>query len=180
MQSYKGLIPQGDPGAILYDKLETVIELLGVMVGLAPTDSLVQQYPDLGELFARGGTPGALARRHNKALEIMLAASLPSAPENVQTYVVGTAEERLASNMSQPLMRIDVTNLNVAQPLLVSKKGVVPSAGGIILARETKTFVLPNGSELWGIVALGTIIVTVGYGYDIQPVIAALVEQEGL
>jgi len=131
-------------------------------------------------LYARGGTPGALASRNNKALELMLAASLPSAPENVQTHTVGIVEERLASNMSQPLMRVDVTNLNVAQPLLVAKKGVVTSAGGIILARETKAFVLPNGSELWGVVALGTIIVTVGYGYDIQPIIAALVESEGL
>lgn len=171
--------PQGDPAMILYDKLETIIELLRVQIGLAPSSALVAQYPDLGALFARGGTAAVQSSRTNKALEIMLAASLPSAPQNVQTYTVGTAEVLLASNQSMPLMRIDVTNLNVAQPLLVSKKGVVTSAGGIILARDTKNFVLPHGSELWGIVALGTILVTVGVGYDIQPIIAALIAAEG-
>ena len=106
----------------------------------------------------------------------MIAASLPSAPENVQTITVGTTEVLLASNESQPLMRVDVTNLNVAQPLILSKKGVVISTGGLILARQTQAYVLPQGSSLYGIVALGTIIVTVGYGYDIQARISALLD----
>ncbi len=176
--SFPNLMPRGDPAMILYDKLETIIGLLRVQIGLAPSSALVAQYPDLGELYARGGTAAIQSARFSKALEIMFAASLPSAPENVQTYTVGTTEVLLASNMSMPLMRIDVTNLNVAQPLLVSKKGVVSSAGAIILARNTKDFILPNGSELWGIVALGNILVTVGIGYDIQPIIAALIAAE--
>lgn len=165
--------------AVLYDKLETIIELLQIQIGMAPTEQLVAQYPDLGALFRAGDTTMAQASRTNRAIELMLAAALPSAPENVQTYTVGTTEVQLASNMSTPLMRVDVTNLNVAQPLLVSKKGVVPTAGAIILARGTKPFVLPIGAEIYGIVALGNILVTVGFGYDIQPRIAAVVAGEG-
>ncbi len=169
---------QGSGAAILYDKMETIIELLKVMIGMPPSNTLIQQYPELGALHASGGTVAGQGRRLNKALELMVAASLPSAPENVQTLTVGTTEVPLASNESQPLMRVDVTNLNVAQPLIVSKKGVVLSAGGLILARQTQAYVLPQGSSLFGVVSLGTIIVTVGYGYDIQARISALLDAD--
>ena len=170
---------RGSPAAILFDKLETIIALQGIAIGLPPTKEIIDRYPALAELYARGGTSAGQAARASKALELLLAATIPSAPENVQTYTVGTTEVLLASNMSIPLMRVDVTNLNVAQPLLVSKKGVVPTAGAIILARGTKDFVLPIGAELWGIVALGNILVTVGTGYQFQPMIETLMEQEG-
>ena len=167
-----------DLGLVALDKLETIIQLLRMTLGAPPSQALVAQYPDLGELFARGGTSIDQQRMTNKLLELITAAELPSAPENVQTYVVGVTEVLLASNMSRPLMRVDVTNLNVAQPLLVSKKGVIPSAGGMITARQTAHYVLPVGAELWGIVNLGTITVTVGIGYDIQPLLAKLLEAE--
>ena len=169
---------QGSDAAILFDKMETMIELLKVMVGMPPTQMLMAQYPGLQELHASGGTVAGQGRRLNKALELMVAASLPSAPENVQTITVGTTEILLASNESAPLMRVDVTNLNVAQPLIVSKRGVVISAGGLILARQSRPYILPQGSSLFGVVALGTIIVTVGYGYDIQARISALLDAD--
>jgi len=172
-------MPPGSPAAILFDKLETIIQLLQIQIGLPPSAELVGQYPELGELYNRGQTNAAQAIKTNKILELLVAASLPSAPENVQTYTVGIVEELLASNMSSPLMRVDITNLNVAQPLLVSKKGVIPSAGGLILARQTMSYVLPIGAEIYGIVNLGTILVTVGIGWQLQPMIAALVESEG-
>jgi len=174
-----GGVKAGDVSLATLDKLETIIQLLRMMVGAPPTETFASQYPDLAELFARGGTLGERQRKTNKLLELITAADLPSAPEHVQTYNVGTAEVLLASNQSRPLMRVDVTNLNVAQPLLVSKKGVIPSAGGMITARQTASYVLPIGAELWGIVNLGAIIVTVGIGYDIRPILEALLEAEG-
>lgn len=164
---------QNDVGMILVEKAEIIIQLLRVMVGLPPSSMI----PDLTDLYNSGRSSAALQARAGVALELMVAASLPSAPENVETYTVGTVEVLLASNMSTPLMRVDVTNLNVAQPLLVSKKGVVVSAGGMILARESKPFVLPMGAELYGIVALGNILVTVGTGYQIKPMIDAILGQ---
>ena len=169
---------QNDFGLMMLDKLETMIQLLRMSLGAAPSESLKIQYPDLGELYERGGTSIDQQQRTNKLLEIITAANLPSAPEFVQTYTVGLVETLLASNQSRPLMHVYVTNLNVAQPLLVSKKGVIVSAGGMITARQTTRYVLPVGAELWGVVALGTIQVTVGVGYDIQPLLAQLLEAE--
>ena len=172
---------RGQPGNLslmTLDKLETIIQLLRMMLGVPPSQALAAMYPDLDELYRRRGTSVDQQRRTNKLLELITAAELPSAPENVQTYVVGIVEQRLASNMSRPLMRVDVTNLNVAQPLLVSKRGVIPSAGGMITARTTQHYVLPQGAEIWGIVNLGNIIVTVGVGYDIQSILAALLDAE--
>lgn len=165
----------GGASGILFDKLETIIELLLVLIGVTPTQSLVARYPDIQ---SQGGTAIQRSIATSKVLEVLVAASLPSAPEQVQTYTVGTQEEPLAKNESMPLMRVSVTNLNVAQPLLVSKKGVVPSAGGIILARGTEHYVLPIGSSLYGIVAVGTILVSVGTGYDIQTRVSELLAQK--
>jgi hypothetical protein len=90
---------------------------------------------------------------------------------------VGTVEELLQNNESQALMRVDVTNLNVAQPLVVSKRGVTAVSGIQVLARQTMPFVLPRGSQIFGIVALGTIQVTVSEGYNIQPMLSTLFRQ---
>lgn len=109
----------------------------------------------------------------------MVAASLPSAPLNVRTVTVPTTEILLAANESQPLMRVDIHNLNVAQPLIVSKRGVGPTIGVQIIARQTRAFVLPSGSQLYGVVLLGSILVTVSEGYNIQAHLNALLPSEG-
>lgn len=150
---------EGDPVALVLDRLETIIELLA---RIAASEGL-----DLRKLEAIG-------RRQSLLLEYMAAASLPSAPMNVRTITVPTSEVLLASNESQPLMRVDVHNLNVAQPLLVSKRGVSATTGIQILGRQTRPFVLPAGSQLYGVVLLGSILVTVSESYDIRPALAAL------
>lgn len=157
---------EGNPVTLVLDRLDTIIELLSFIAGPRPEGA------DLGI-----GTE--MARRQNILLEYLCAAALPSAPENVRTITVGTTEILLASNESQPLYRVDVHNLNVAQPLLVSKRGVSITAGIQILARQTRPFVLPPGSELYGVVALGTIQVTVSDGYDIRPILDAVLEGGG-
>jgi hypothetical protein len=131
------------------------------------------------DVFRRGETPAALGSKANYLLELLVAASLPSAPMNVRTVTVGIVEEELARNESQPLMRVDIHNLNVAQPLIVSKQGVTPLAGIQILARTTRPFVLPRGSALFGIINLGTILVTVAEGYDFQPAVYRAIGSTG-
>lgn len=157
---------EGDPVALVLDRLETIIDLLGVLAG-TPTTGITPDGLDLRRLEALG-------RRQNLLLEYMAAAALPSAPMNVRTVTVPTTEILLASNQSQPLMRVDVHNLNVAQPLIVSKRGVSATAGIQILARQTMPFVLPAGTQLYGVVLLGTILVTVSQGYDIRPTLDAI------
>lgn len=158
---------EGDPLALVLDRLETIIDLLRVLAG-TPTSL---EGPDLGRLEAIG-------RRQNLLLEYMMAASLPSAPLNVRTVTVPTTEVLLASNESQPLMRVDIHNLNVAQPLIVSKRGVSPTSGIQVLARQTRPFVLPAGSKLYGVVALGTILASVSESHDIRPALDALLASE--
>jgi hypothetical protein len=159
---------EGDPVALVLDRLETIIELLDRLAGALMTPEGL----NLGSLEA-------ILVRQNLLLEWMMAASLPSAPLNVRTITVPTTEILLASNESQPLMRVDVHNLNVAQPLTVSKRGVSATSGIQILARQTTPFVLPAGSQLYGVVALGTILVTVSEGYDIRPALDALAAAGG-
>ena len=151
---------QHDPAALVLDRLDTIIELLQVLAGPAPADG------------AGVGALSALVGRQSILLEYLFAAVLPSAPLNVRTITVPTTEVLLASNESQPLMRVDVHNLNVAQPLVVSKRGVQLTSGIQVLARQTMPFVLPPGAELYGVVGLGTIQVTVSDGYNIRPMLA--------
>lgn len=155
--------PQGSPVALVLDRLDTIIELLRFIAGPRPDGA------DLG-------TVTQMPRRQNILLEYLSAAALPSTPQNVREITVGTTEVLLASNESQPLYRVDVHNMNVAQPLIVSKRGVSITAGIQILARQTRPFVLPPGAELYGVVALGTIQVTVSDGYDIRPILDAVLE----
>lgn len=165
----------GDPLALVLDRMNTIIDLLKMMVGIRPDSA----DPALLELLAKRSTPVDLARQGNRLLEYLVAASLPSAPANVKTITVGTTEVLLASNESQPLMRVDITNLNVAQPVNVSKRGVTINSGVQVVAQQTQPFVLPVGAQLYGVVALGTILVSVADGYDMRPMLNAVIGVTG-
>ena len=162
---------QGDPVVLVLDRLDTIIDLLRMQIGLTPA----RTNPELLALLQTGRMPLDVARHSNRLLEYLVAAALPSAPANVKTITVGTSEELLASNESQPLMRVDVTNLNVAQPLQVSKRGVTVNSGVQVAGQQTLPFVLPIGAQLYGVIALGTILVSVADGYDMQPIVGSAV-----
>ncbi len=165
---------EGDPLALVLDRLDTMIDLLSFLAGAPPTRALVDILPSLGDAYRQGRTPARQGETTNKLLEYLLAAALPSAPQQVRTITIGTTPVQLASNESQPLMRVDISNLNVAQPLNISKAGVTVLSGMQIQARQTVPFVLPPGAELVGVVGLGTILVTVSEGYDMQPALDQL------
>ena len=159
----------GGPVPLFLDRMDTIIELLSMLVGGAPTNGLADKFPELARMFSEGLTAAAQTARQNELLEYLVAAALPSAPENARQMTVGTTEELLADNESMPLMRVDVTNLDVAQPLLVSKRGVTVLSGIQVVARQTLPFVLPNGAQLFGIVNLGSVNITVSEGYNMRP-----------
>ncbi len=168
-----------DPSLVVLDKLETIIQFLGILIGLPPNQQIIERFPDLGPLYQAGKTSVGQAAKTNEALELLLSAALPSAPANVTTITVGISEILLANNESAPLMRVDVTNLNVAQPLTISKRGVGLNSGQLVLARQTVPYVLPMGAQLYGVVALGTIVVAVSVGHQMQPIVAHIVEDAG-
>lgn len=150
-----------DPLALLNDKLETVIDLLRYGLGLKPLyGSLTEEEMDLSR------SPASLQETSNMLQELFLASVMPSAPQRTEEFTVGATQEILARNDSRPLIRVEVTNDDVAQPLWVSQTGVLVATGRIILAQQTAAFVLPEGEELAGICVIPAISVRVSYGYD--------------
>lgn len=147
-----------DPTVLALDKLDTIIELLLYMNGLRSLDEL--RSPDMSR------SPIALQEMTNMLQELCLASVMPSAPERVEEFAVGNTEVTLARNDSRPLVRVEVTNDDVAQPLWVSKTGVLVTTGRIILAQTTAAFVLPVGEVIAGICQIPAISVRVSYGYD--------------
>lgn len=153
------------PTALLLDKLDQVIDLLRIQVGLDPvTDSISRQIRGVK-------TPSELLKEQNLLTELMLAAVVPSAPALTETYRVTSSETCIASNESIPLMRVEVTNDNIAQPCWVSKKGVLTTSGRRIRAQETVPFVLPRGTQLFAICAIPWISVRVSIAYDFYAIL---------
>ena len=157
-----------DPQAILWDKLDQIIDLLRFSVGMNPVD--MRAFEDMLP-------PTALQEEGNLLLELMVAASLPSAPERVEGYQVGNVEVQLAQNESTPLMRVEVTNDNVAQPLWVAQRGVLFTTGRQIVALQTQAFVIPQGSALFGICAIPFINVRVSIGFDFYQLLDSIKQQ---
>lgn len=153
-----------DPTALMLDKLDRIIDLLRVQIGLRPSAELDEQVKGIK-------TPSDLIRDQNLLMELMIAAVLPSAPSLTETYQVTSTETCIASNESIPLMRVDVTNDNVAQPCWVSKKGVLTTSGRRIRAQDTVSFVLPQGAQLYAICAIPWISVRVSIGYDFYAIL---------
>lgn len=151
--------PGYNPAAMILDRLDKVVDLLQIQAGLPPTTHYIQD-------IERIDTPAQLARDQNYVMEMLLSALVPSAPSIVEAYQVSNVETLLASNESIPLMRVEVTNDNVAQALWVARRGVLPTTGRRIIPLTTVPFVLPMGTVLTGICAIPWISVRVSIGYD--------------
>ena len=160
-----------DPLALLNDKLETVIDLLSYGLGLPPVYGTL---PDLD----MSRTPVALQETTNMLQELCLASVMPSAPQRTEEFTVGATQVILARNDSRPLIRVEVTNDDVAQPLWVSQIGVLVATGRIILAQQTAAFVLPEGEQLAGICAIPSNSIRVSYGYDFYMRLDAMRERQ--
>lgn len=147
-----------DPLAILVDRMDVIIDLLRVQVGMRP-----KYVAELQTVRS----PALLQQDQNLLMELMLAATIPSAPESTEEFTVGILEVELARNESLPLMRVEVTNDNVAMPLWVSaKRGVLVTTGRVILAQVTTPFVIAQGHSLWGICPLPNASIRVSRAFD--------------
>lgn len=158
-----------DPVAQLNDKLETIIELIRYALGFET------QYMDDADM-AR--SPVALSETSNMLQELLLASLMPSAPESTEEFAVGNIEVTLAENESLPLVRVEVTNDDVAQPLWVSHEGVLVATGRIIMPQTTEAFVLPEGERLAGICVIPAVSVRVSYGYDFYNILNKIRQRE--
>jgi len=156
-----------NPTALLLDKVDQVIDLLRVQAGLTPYGHLQ------GEIAGRE-TPYELAQDQNFLVEQLLAASMPSAPSMTEAYRVSNIETRIAINESMPLMRVEVTNDNIAQDCWISIRGVLRTTGRLIRVRDTIPFVLPMGASMFAICNIPWISVRVSIGYDFHPLLKEL------
>lgn len=159
-----------DPLAIIVDRLDIIIDLLGLQVGVEP-----KYVRELRQLTS----PVQIQQDTNMLMEMLLSALVPSAPESTEEFTVGVAEVRLAQNESQPMMRVEITNDNVAMPLWITgKQGVLVTTGRIILAQTTAVFVLPLGHSLWGICPIPNASIRVSRGFDFFNILKAIRERE--
>jgi len=100
-------------------------------------------------------------------------ASLPASPAVTRTVVVRTRETPLLENESRNLLPVEITNDDVAQSIWVSSKGVMNTAGRVILPQATARYVLPKGTNLYGVCTVATVNVRVSEGHDIFGILTA-------
>lgn len=104
-------------------------------------------------------------------LDILVAQSLPGSPETTEEVTVfggaGIPPTLLVKNDSVPLLRVNITNDDPAQPLWVGNANVLTTMGRVVLAQTTIPYNMPLGAEVWGICAVGFISVRIERCYDL-------------
>lgn len=111
-------------------------------------------------------------RRLDELLYIT-AAALPSTPILTEPLTVTTTETLLYENQSEPLLRITISNDDIAQPMWIGPQSVRHFTGEIVPGGFWRGFVMPMGSSLWGITDVGFISVRVSLGYNIKAIMDA-------
>lgn len=124
-----------------------------------------------GQLAAQDKATIEQFGRVRNILDILAAQSLPGSPEVTEEVTVfggaGVAPTLLVKNDSVPLLRVNITNDDPAQPLWCGTANVLPSMGRVVIAQTTIPYVLPLGAEVWGICAVGFISVRIERCYDL-------------
>jgi len=100
-------------------------------------------------------------------IAMSICACIPAAPINCQQIVVFPAETLLIRNESDSYVPVEITNEDVAQWIWVGPKGVLTTAGRIILPLDTARYVLGKGDEIYARCAFATVDVSVIEGSNI-------------
>ena len=124
-----------------------------------------------GQLAAQDKATIEQFGRVRDVLDILVAQSLPGSPEVTEEVTVlggaGVAPTLLIKNDSVPLLRVNITNDDPAQPLWVGTANVLPTMGRVVIAQTTIPYVLPLGAEVWGVCVVGFISVRIEKCYDL-------------
>lgn len=92
---------------------------------------------------------------HDLFLRGLVASAVPMAPAFSQTIIVGPTAVFLVENTVMSLMRVEITNDDIAISLYVGNRDVTIPAGRVIQPNETVVFILAKGQSLYGIIAAG-------------------------
>lgn len=124
-----------------------------------------------GQLAVQDGATIEQFGKVRNVLDILVAQSLPASPETTEEVTVfggaGISPILLAKNDSVPLLRVNITNDDPAQPLWVGTANVLPTMGRVVIAQTTIPYNLVLGAEVWGICAVGFISVRIEKCYDV-------------
>lgn len=98
------------------------------------------------------------------ALLAMISTALPSAPNRSSLVVVGTTPMVLAENSTLSVMRVEITNDDVAQQIYVDcNPDVLLTNGRRINAQQTIPYTINKGRILYGICIIGTVNTRVAF-----------------
>lgn len=151
---YKSIVGDGTEGARqIIEILQNIQELLAMSIQPEP--------PPGAEVYGQRNIDWSMI------IAMAACAALPASPVNSRRVVISPAETLLAENQSEPLLSVEITNEDVAQWIWVSTRGVLATAGRIILPLETVRYVIPQGHELYGLCAVATVNVSVSEGVNI-------------
>lgn len=93
----------------------------------------------------------------------LVAGVVPMAPAFSQTIVVGATPTLLVENTVMSLMKVEITNDDIAVPLYVGNRDVIVPAGRLIQPGNTIFYNLRKGQKLYGTVAVGAINVIISF-----------------
>lgn len=115
--------------------------------------------------------------RTNELVALLVAASLPSAPETSIPVTVTTTETLLAANETVDLQVYWITNDSVAQPIWIGPKGVLVTSGRRIGPTDTEAFVLPPHSALYARCVVPTVSARISKGYPLAAIIGPYLDR---
>ena len=114
---------------------------------------------------------GTLSIPADEVTPSLVSAGLPSAPKTSANVLVGTTATPLAENNSLSIMRVEVTNDDVAQQIYLDcNAGVLTSQGRRLNAQQTIAYTINKGQTLYAICLVATVNVRVAYSQS--PIVA--------
>lgn len=141
---------QADEVRLLLEALGRIESLIALSVppGELPPDVYGRPMSDWQQVIAMG-----------------ICASLPAAPINCRQVVISpTGNDLLIRNEGNPYVPVTVVNEDLAQWIWVGPKGVLQTAGDIIIPLDKENYVLGKGQELYARCAFATTNVSVVEG----------------
>lgn len=120
--------------------------------------------------FPRKRNDDELARELLKEIRInniLLAASLPSAPEISSLVTVNITPTPIFENVSRSILHLKITNNDPAQPIFLGGPGVTVGDGEQLLAQQSVIFTLGYGQRLFAVCFVAGILPTrISQGFD--------------
>ena len=117
---------------------------------------------------AQAGQNVLQASQIDKLMRLLLAQVVQASPARTIEFTINNVTPTLIfSNNASSYQRIEVTNDDPAQPCWIGDRNVTPLSGQVLLAQQTRAYVLPRGAELYTICTVATISVRVAICYDL-------------